>query len=216
MAPGARVNLAELVPDLLPYLGQAAYLQLDAFESFARVVTAVPSLAAKEKVTLAAAKASSKYQGLVAEIRRHDGDPVTVMLPFSASVGRFQRVTGGVDWREDLLGAYVTGGLLDDFFIRLAEGLPRESGSRISQLLGADGGQAGVIQVLQDAIAADSRLASRLALWGRRLVGDTLLVARGALHLSENPASDQQRIEPVLTELIAAHTRRMDTLGLTA
>ncbi len=28
--------------------------------------------------------------------------------------------------------------------------------------------------------------------------------------------SDEQRIEPVFTELIALHTRRMDALGLTA
>ena len=28
--------------------------------------------------------------------------------------------------------------------------------------------------------------------------------------------SDEERIEPVFTELIAAHTRRMDLLGLTA
>jgi LPS sulfotransferase NodH len=53
-------------------------------------------------------------------------------------------------------------------------------------------------------------------MWGRRLVGDTLLVARSALHHSNNLDSDEQRIEPIFTELIAAHTRRMDALGLTA
>jgi hypothetical protein len=53
-------------------------------------------------------------------------------------------------------------------------------------------------------------------MWGRRLVGDTLLVARSALHLSGNRITDEERIEPIVTELIAAHTRRMDALGLTA
>ncbi|MCY7325189.1 MAG: hypothetical protein LH605_03560, partial [Microbacteriaceae bacterium] len=60
------------------------------------------------------------------------------------------------------------------------------------------------------------RLASRLAMWGRRLVGDTLLIARSALAVPENTAPDEVRLEPVFTELIAAHTRRMDALGLTA
>jgi hypothetical protein len=50
-------------------------------------------------------------------------------------------------------------------------------------------------------------------------VGDTMLVARSALSLSPERArqsSDEARIEPVFTELIAAHTRRMDVLGLSA
>jgi hypothetical protein len=42
-------------------------------------------------------------------------------------------------------------------------------------------------------------------------VGDTLLVARSAMAVTQD-----SRIEPVFTELIAAHTRRMDGLGLTA
>jgi hypothetical protein len=43
-----------------------------------------------------------------------------------------------------------------------------------------------------------------------------MLVARASLQYSENHKSDEARIEPVFTELIAAHTRRMDALGLTA
>jgi LPS sulfotransferase NodH len=53
-------------------------------------------------------------------------------------------------------------------------------------------------------------------MWGRRLVGDTMLVARSALATEAASAPDESRIEPVFTELIAAHTRRMDALGLTA
>ena len=48
------------------------------------------------------------------------------------------------------------------------------------------------MDVLRDEIGADPQLASRLAMWGRRLVGDTLLVARSALHLSGN-ARDGRR-----------------------
>jgi hypothetical protein len=54
-------------------------------------------------------------------------------------------------------------------------------------------------------------------MWGRRLVGDTMLVARGALAIAQtHDRQEEARIEPVFTELIAAHTRRMDALGLTA
>jgi len=204
------------MPDLLPYLGQAAYLQLETFQTLSRVVGEVDALSAKEKVAAAAGHALSKHQGVVAEIRRRGDDPAEVMKPFADEIDGFSALTTGADWRETLLAVLVTSGLLDDFFIRLAAGLPGDVGPRIAQLLGSDGGQEGVLDVLRDEIEADQRLSSRLAMWGRRLVGDTLLVARSALHLSGNPAKDDERIEPIFTELIAAHTRRMDALGLTA
>jgi len=70
---------------------------------------------------------------------------------------------------------------------------------------------------LSAAIEADPTLADRLALWGRALVGDTLLIARSALRASEAPGTaGADEVEPVFTELIADHTRRMDALGLTA
>ncbi|MFF1634058.1 ferritin-like fold-containing protein [Leifsonia sp. NPDC058248] len=211
-----RVDLHEVMPDLLPYLGQAAYLQLEAFQSLSRVVGQVDDLAAKERISAAAGASLSKHHGIVAEIRRRGDDPSEVMKPFADEIDGFSALTTGSDWRETLLAVLVTSGLLDDFFIRLASGLPGDVGPRIASLLGSDGGQDGIVEVLQNEIGADPKLASRLAMWGRRLVGDTLLVARSALHLSGNPAADEERIEPIFTELIAAHTRRMDALGLTA
>lgn len=204
------------MPDLLPYLGQVAYLQLEQFQTLSLVASQAEGLRAKEVVATAAGHALSKHQGVVAELRRRGDDPAEVMKPFADAIEGFHAILVGADWRESLLSAIVAGGLLDDFFIRLAAGLPENVGPRISQLLGSDSGQEGVLDVLRGEIQADPHLASRLALWGRRLVGDTLLVARSALHLSGNRATDDERIEPIFTELIAAHTRRMDALGLTA
>lgn len=215
--PGTeRIDLAEIAPELLPYLGQAAYLQLEAFQGLAGVVRAVPRLDAKEELSAAAGLTLGKFQGLVAEIRRHDAEPVDVMRPFTASIDRLQQLTTGSDWQETLLGVHVTTGLLDDFFIRLAGGLPKDVGPRAAQLLGSDAGSESIGRILEAELAADPALGSRLAMWGRRLVGDTLLIARSALHNTGNDSSDQQRIEPVFTDVIAAHTRRMDALGLTA
>jgi hypothetical protein len=140
------------------------------------------------------------------------------MAPFATALDRFREQTSGDDWYELLLSCYLTGGLLDDFFIRLSDGLPRDVGPRVAQLLGEDAGTEILLQELLSAIRADEALGSRLAMWGRRLVGDTLLVARSAIVVPAVAAarSTESRIEPVFTELIAAHTRRMDGLGLTA
>jgi hypothetical protein len=138
------------------------------------------------------------------------------MARFAPYLDRFRHATRGADWAELLLWCFLTAGFLDDFFIRLSAGLPSDIGPRAAQILGEDEGRHVIVTELQAAIATEPGLASRLALWGRRLVGDTLLVARSAIHATGDLASDELRIEPVFTELIAAHTRRMDSLGLTA
>lgn len=211
-----RVALAELTPDVTTYLGRAACLQLSTFETASRAVTTAPDTRGKNAMSRVAYLSLGKYEGLVGELLRIGRDPSEAMEPFSREIDGFRRLTQGADWFELLVTAYVTAGLLDDFFARLAEGLPEDQHRRIAAILTPEAGNDLVVRVLQDAIAANPRLASRLAMWGRRLVGDTLLIARASLEVPENTAPDEARLEPVFTELIAAHTRRMDALGLTA
>lgn len=209
-----KVDISDLTPEALPYLAQAAYFELGVFESLAAAVSTAPNLAAREGLSAAAGRALSKHHGLINEIRRRGGEPAVVMAPFAPALDHYRQQITGADWYELLLSCYLAGGLLEDFFIRLADGLPGDVGPRVAQLLGEDGGTDVLVHELAAAIVADPTLASRLAMWGRRLVGDTLLVARSAMPLQT--ASGESRIEPVFTELIAAHTRRMDGLGLTA
>ncbi|MFT2628564.1 hypothetical protein, partial [Escherichia coli] len=70
--------------------------------------------------------------------------------------------------------------------------------------------------ILGATIASDEEWRWLLALWGRRLVGDTLLVARAALTHSRLDSAEEAKVEPVFTELMGAHARRMDAMGLAA
>ncbi|GAB3607154.1 ferritin-like fold-containing protein [Conyzicola nivalis] len=214
--PATKVDLAELTPDLLTFLGKAAYLQLTIFENLGRAMAVAPTTEAKEVLSRVAALSLAKHHGLTAEIRRHGEEPGAVMEPFTRSIDDFQRVTQGGDWFEELLACHITAGFLDDFFVHLAAGLPTDYAGRVTTVLRADSGAELLADELRREIEADDKLDSRLAMWGRRLVGDTMLVARATLAPSANSVSDEARIEPVFTELIAAHTRRMDGLGLTA
>jgi hypothetical protein len=214
---GARkVDLAELTPPLVPFLGQAAYLQITLFENLGRAIADAPTADAKARLSHAASLSLDKHHGLVDEIVRGGNSPGAVMDPFVARVDEFQRRTSGADWPEKLLTCYITAGFLDEFYVRLAPGLPQDSANRIIELLSRDPDDDRISSLLSDAIAENPRLASRLALWGRRLVGDTMLVARSAIAASADRDQDEERLEPAFTELIAAHTRRMDRLGLTA
>jgi len=210
----ARVELAELTPTPERYLGQTAYLTLVLFENLGRAVTAAPTTDAKSRLTRAAAEMLAAHEGLVAELSARHDDPVVEMDPFRLPLDDFQRRTQGADWFEILVTCYVTAGFLTDFFIGLSAGLPNSLQRRVEALLTISDGEAVLVSELRSAIDASPRLASRLAMWGRRLVGDTMLVARSALQ--QGGQLPEEKIEPVFTELIAAHTRRMDALGLTA
>jgi hypothetical protein len=211
-----RLELVEFTPDLLSFLGRAAYVQLSLFENLSRAISTAPTTSAKAAIGRAAETSIAKHRALADEITRAGGTPAEAMEPFRKATDDFERETVGGDWFETVLTCYLTAGFLDDFFARLASGLPAEAARRIAPIYAGGSGEAILVQQLKEAIEANPRLASRLAMWGRRLVGDTMLVARSALQFTENHKSDEARVEPVFTELIAAHTRRMDALGLTA
>ena len=143
------------------------------------------------------------------------------MHPYTAEIDRYRLRLADTGWHESVLTLHLAAGLLDDFFADLARGLPGRDGARVAAVLETDIGHGALIAILEAGIRTDKRLASRLARWGRRLVGDTLLVARGALADARDAdgqptATDERRLEPILNDVIAAHTRRMDRLGLTA
>jgi hypothetical protein len=211
----ARVELADLTPSTEVYLGQLAYLTLILFENLSRAVTLAPTTEAKTSLSTATAEVLEAHESLITEMRGLGIDPIAAMDPFRLPLDDYRRRTQGADWPEILVTCYLTAGFLTDFFSGLAAGLPDGLSQRVTLLLDIDKGQDVLVSELRASIDASSRLASRLAMWGRRLVGDTMLVARSSLAIGgELPG--EERIEPVFTELISAHTRRMDALGLTA
>jgi hypothetical protein len=211
-----KVDLAELTPAREQFLARAAYAQLVLFEDVSVVVSSAATLESKERMSKAAAIVLRRYRSLVAEIERTGATPAVVMKKYDTGMDYFQRSTRGRDWAEILMTSYIAAGLLDDFYARLAVGLTGETGTRVSAIYSSESAEKLFAEELTAALAADHKLPARMALWGRRLVGDTMLIARLSLAAAPSSASDEARIEPVFTELIAAHTRRMDALGLTA
>lgn len=211
-----RRDLHEFTPPLAEFLGRAAYVQLMLFEALSRAVVAAPTTAAKAAIGQAADISIGKHRALAEEIARTGGAVAEAMEPYRAAADEFERRTRGADWYETVMTCYLAAGFLDDFFVRLAAGLPAGERDRIVAIYESESAEPFLAAELHSATDDNERLAARLAMWGRRLVGDTMLVARDALPLSDHHAGDEQRVEPVFTDLIATHTRRMDALGLTA
>lgn len=211
-----RLELSEFAPGILPFLGLTTYLQLELYEAAARAVGGAPDLESKEVLARAAGMTLTKHQKLSDELRRRGREPHLVMMPYTSVIDRYiERITTP-DWHQHVLSIYLVGGLFDGFFAELARGIKDPFRSEAIEVLRDDAVRHELRELLAAEIAADPPLANRLALWGRRLVGDTLLVSREVLALSERRTFVASHVEPILTELISDHSRRMDDLGLTA
>ncbi|MBB2974768.1 hypothetical protein FHX49_000309 [Microbacterium endophyticum] len=209
-----KVDFAALAPDIDTYLGQAAYLQLGYVETLSELIAATPELSQKESLSRAAGAALRKHGELVGLIRDRGDDPTALMLPFREQLDTFRRATHGSRPQETMLSVHLTAGLLDDFYRTLAAGYG-DTGRRVARILGQDSDRDALVEILTSTIASSDEWASLLGLWGRRLVGDTLLIARAALrpHVLEVEEQEKQ-VEPVFTEIMGIHARRMEAMGL--
>ncbi len=210
-----KIDLVDISPDAISYLGQVAYFELSVFESLTRAVSEAPDLAHKADLSLVAGEALAKHHGMVEILRQLKVEPAAAMQPFTADIDRFESLTVGRDWYETLLGVYLTSSFLNEFFLALAGSLKKKQRETVHEILSTDRTGEVLASAIRKGIVADPKLASRLAMWGRRLMGDTQLVARSALRLSGD-GSEESRLEPVFTDLMGAHSKRMDALGLTA
>lgn len=216
-----RIALGDLRPDPEALFGRVAYLQLALFEAASSVAGRATDLADREAITRVAAAVLEQHTAVAAMLEARGVTPAVAMHPFAADIDRYRRRLSDSGWHESVLTLHLSAGLLDDFFGALAGGLSGADASALQRLLSRDIGHESLVGILQAGVSADRRLASRLALWGRRLVGDTLLLARSALadvHDADGvpAATEERRVEPIMNDLVAAHSRRMDRLGLTA
>ena len=180
LGDATRVDFEELAPEVDTFLGQAAYLQLGYFETLSELIASTPELAEKESLSRAAGAALIKHEELVALIRERGDDPTALMLPFREPLDAFRRATHGVRPQETMLSVHITAGMLDDFYLTLSASYG-DTGRRVAKILRADDDREAIVDIIAATIATDTEWKSLLAMWGRRLVGDTLLIARAAL-----------------------------------
>jgi hypothetical protein len=228
-----KVNLKPYTPEPKVFLGQLAYLLLSNFEILTNELKYSPTTAYKAELSEAAAKSFDKYRVVSKKLSGLGFDVTDSMDPFVERVDTFHSRTAGIDWYESVIKIYLVSGLLDDFYRRLAVGLPKDLREDVEKVLTDKTFEKFAKRVLIEGMDGNQSLQSRLALWGRRLMGDVLLEVRAAFDNRKLAGSekasvltlDQERrvnlesyakIEPLVTEMIAAHSLRMDAVGLTA
>ena len=172
--------------------------------------------------------ASAEF-GHVARLRERladlGADPFEAMAPFRAPIDKFHEHTAPADWFEGLIKAYVGDGMANDFYREIAAYLDADTRDLIVASLEDSGHSAFVVDRVRAAIAADHRLGGRLALWGRRLMGEALTQAqrvaadRDALTALlaggvDRPGLDLAALGRMFARITERHAERMAELGL--
>ncbi|HSJ19940.1 MAG TPA: ferritin-like fold-containing protein [Nocardioidaceae bacterium] len=208
-------------------LGAIAYGEMSAFERLAEDAKMAPGLEDKAEMAAMAARELNHFIGLRDRLAELGADPYAAMQPFQAPIDAFHVHTAPRDWHEGLVKVYVGDGLAADFYREVAAFVDADTRELIIDSL-EDSGQAEfVVDRVRKAIEADHRVGGRLALWGRRLMGEALSQAqrvaaeRDALSalLSggvDRPGMDLAAIGRMFTRLTENHAQRMSALGLAA
>jgi hypothetical protein len=212
------------VVDLLGVLGLG---ELTAFERLAADAEMAPTIGDKAALAAMAVAEFHHFERLRARLGELGADPDEAMAPFREPLEAFHDHTAPSTWLEGLVKAYVGDGIAADFYREVAAYLDEDTRSLVLDVLEDTGHADFAVERVRAAIAADPRLAGRLALWGRRLVGEALsqaqrvaaerdtlsaLIAGGV----DRPGMDLAAIGHVFARLTENHAKRMDTLGLSS
>jgi hypothetical protein len=208
-------------------LGAIAYGELSAFERLVDDAKLAPSLRDKVEMCAMASLEFGHVARLHDRIRELGSDPFEAMAPFEAAIDQFHAHTSPADWYEGLVKAYVGDGLAADFYREIAAYVDAGTRDLIIASLEDTGQARFAVRHIRQAIADDHRLSGRLALWGRRLMGEALTQAqrvaaeRDALSALlaggiDRPGLDLAAIGRMFTRITERHNDRMAEVGLSA
>ncbi len=206
-------------------LGVIAYGELSAFERLAEDSKLAPTLEDKMALAGMASDEVVHLSKLTDRLRELGADPFAAMSPFRLAIDDFHRHTAPSNWLEGLIKAYVGDGLAADFYREVGALLDDDTRELIDSSFSDGGHAAFVVDRVRSAIDEDPRVGGRLALWGRRLMGEALSQAQRVVAdrdglsallagTEDRPGMDLAAIGKMFNRLTERHVGRMANLGL--
>ena len=203
-------------------LGVMAYGELSAFERLSSDARYSPSLRDRAVLGRLAVIEFQHYELVSDRLDAMGLDPEAAMVPFQPSVDHFHERTRPADWYESLMKAYVIDTVSADFYRAISRHVDAETRALVEHIQADEGATAVLRERLKAALADDPRLASRLALWARRLLGEVLTHAQLVTLEHEffaglsgmDDAAAKEAVSALSARLAADHARRMTALGL--
>ncbi|MFE5284253.1 ferritin-like fold-containing protein [Nocardia sp. NPDC056611] len=206
------------VTDLFAVL---AYGEISAFYRLAEEAKLSPTLRGKVAVAKMAGNEAEHFQTLERALADRGTDVFDAMAPFVRALDAYHASTDPSTWLESMVKFYVGDGIAADFYTEIAGALAPEVADVVRDVLAETNHSEFVIEEVRGAVAQNRSERDRLALWGRRLLGEAITQAQYVMaqrdELTElvlTATGDLNGIATLFEHMQNSHTERMRVLGL--
>jgi tRNA isopentenyl-2-thiomethyl-A-37 hydroxylase MiaE len=198
-----------------------AYAEVAAFYRLTDEARMAPNLRGRISMASIAAAEMGHYEVLRDALESRGVDVVAAMSKFVSALENYHRLTTPSTWLEALVKTYVADALASALYLEIAGGLPDEVADVVRAALAETKHSQFVVAEVRAAVTASGKQRSRLALWSRRLFGETITQAQYLLadhdqlvDLVVSGSGGLGQITTFFDRLQETHDQRMRDLGL--